>query len=68
MLDKSTAYNALAEGMYFFGQKPIKFQIFGLSTACLNSLKLQRFLPRQIKCLSWHFLDSVFAEAGRILY
>ena len=25
MLDKSTVYDALAEGMYFFGQKPVKF-------------------------------------------
>ena len=28
MLDKSTLYNVLAEGIYFFGQKPIKFQLF----------------------------------------
>ena len=25
MLDKSTAYDVLAEGMYFLGQKPVKF-------------------------------------------
>ena len=43
MLDKSTVY-VLAEGMYFFGQKPIKFQLFGLSTACLKLLKFLQFL------------------------
>ena len=43
MLDKSTVY-VLAEGMDFFGQKPIKFQLFGLSTACL---KLFQFLHRE---------------------
>ena len=39
MLHESTVYNVLAEGMYFFGQKPIKFQLFGLSTAHLKLLK-----------------------------
>ena len=39
MLDESTVYNLLTEGMYFFGEKPIKFQLFGLSTACLKLFK-----------------------------
>ena len=30
MLDKSTVY-VLVEGMYFVGEKPMKFQLFGLS-------------------------------------
>ena len=43
MLDKSTVYNVLAEEMYIFGEKLIKFQLFGLSTACPN-LKFLQFL------------------------
>ena len=39
MLDKSTVYNVLAEGVCFFGGNPINFQLFGLSTACLKLFK-----------------------------
>ena len=41
MLDKFTVYDSLGEGMYFFGENPIKYQLFGLSAACL---KLSKFL------------------------
>ena len=44
MLDKATVYNILAEGMHFFGQKYIKFQLFGLSTAFLKLFKFLQFL------------------------
>ena len=42
MLDKSTAY-VLAEGMYFFGQKPIRFQLVEISTACLTTSTQQLY-------------------------
>ena len=44
MLDKATVYKILAEGMQLFGQKSIKFQLFGLSTAFLKLFKFLQFL------------------------
>ena len=50
MLDKSTVYNILAEGMYFFGQKPIKFQLFGLSATCHKLFKFLYLLKPAFVC------------------
>ena len=41
MFDESSVYNVLAEGLYFLDKsKPIKFQLFGLSTAFLKLFKV----------------------------
>ena len=41
MLDKSSVYNVLPEGIFFCQKYPIEFQLCGLSAACL---KLSEFL------------------------
>ena len=61
MLDNSTVYG-LAEGMYLFGQKPIKFQLFGLSTACLKLFKFLWFFKPAFAYLTfapfWNILAT----------
>ena len=55
MLDKPSVYNFLAEEMHFWQMRPMEFQLFGLSTACLKLSKLIiRFLkPEASFCINF---------------
>ena len=64
MLDKASVY-VLAEGMFFiWTQKPIRFQLFGLSTAFLKFFKFfMMFLkPRVSFCINFAPFCNILAK------
>ena len=78
MLDKSSVYNVVAEGMNFLEKKSIKFQLFGLSTACLKLLKFLmwflkpglsfciNFAPITLVLLTWKWI-GLFLRKNHLL-
>ena len=77
MLDKSSVY-VVAEGMNFLEKKSIKFQLFGLSTACLKLFKFLmwflkpglsfciNFAPITLVLLTWKWI-GLFLRKNHLL-